>query len=373
VYDFAVVGGGVAGCSIAYFLSMSGKNVALFEQDSICSKASGAAGAFINPTMGKPSNLKTLSDEAFLFSVKYFKNHFPDIFWQCGTYLLPKCEKSIEEFLELQKYIPLSYKYFEPVTLDFLTLEAGKFGAYLCKEAGVVEPKVFCQKMISKCNLFENTKIENIVKVDDFYKVGGLEAKSIIFSTGAISELIDEEYIKDSIIGLWGQKIEVEGRKVFESNISGDALISAGKNGRFAIGATYVRSQIPLEITSQATEELLDIARNMVNLGDFSVVAQKGGLRSTSIDHFPIVGRIIDSKSTINKYPQIINGKKLSTEEIEYHDNLFIFTGHTSKAFSVAFFCASIFADKLVNNAILPNSIDSNRLFFRWCRKRKKL
>ena len=371
MYDFLIVGGGAAGCSIAYFLSLNGKKVALIDEGEICSKASGAAGAFINPTMGKPSNLKALSDEAYLFSVKYFKKHFNDIFWQCGTYLLPKNEKNIEEFLALQQYILFDCEYVEPSSLTFLRSEVAKFGAYFAKDAGIVEPREFCYRLLRDVDFFENFKLSSINYENGCYKAGNLEAKSIILSTGASKELLSEEYLKSAIVGLWGQKIEVECDNTNRSNISSEALISANKSGLTAIGATYVRSEKELEIGDEESRGLIDTARTIMDLDVKRIARQKGGLRATSIDHFPIVGQIIDSQASIAQFPVLLNGLKIANDRLSHHDNLYIFTGHTSKAFSVAFYCAKLFSDSLLGSAALPSSINSNRLFFRWCRRKK--
>ena len=104
-----------------------------------------------------------------------------------------------------------------------------------------------------------------------------------------------------------------------------------------------------------------------IEIGD--IVDVKGGLRATSIDHFPIVGKIIDSAKTIQLHPDVRHGRRLKSEQVSYLDNIYIFTGHTSKAFSVAFYSAKIFAEYLEGQGILPASIDSDRLFYRWCRK----
>ena len=50
-----IVGGGIAGCSAAYYLSRDGHAVSLFERDSIASHASGFALGGITPSFGDSS------------------------------------------------------------------------------------------------------------------------------------------------------------------------------------------------------------------------------------------------------------------------------------------------------------------------------
>ena len=52
-YDAIVIGAGIAGSMIGYELEQRGFSVCVLEQNTIASGASGAAGAFLSPMMGK--------------------------------------------------------------------------------------------------------------------------------------------------------------------------------------------------------------------------------------------------------------------------------------------------------------------------------
>ncbi|MBT5252591.1 MAG: FAD-binding oxidoreductase, partial [Chloroflexi bacterium] len=60
----AIIGGGVAGCAAAYYLSKDGHEVTLFERDSLASHASGFALGGINPVIpnAREPEYKTFSD-----------------------------------------------------------------------------------------------------------------------------------------------------------------------------------------------------------------------------------------------------------------------------------------------------------------------
>ena len=62
--DFAVIGAGIAGSSIAYELSKRRKKVVVYDDDSMFC-ASKAAGAFVCPMVGKPNPFKDLTNKAF--------------------------------------------------------------------------------------------------------------------------------------------------------------------------------------------------------------------------------------------------------------------------------------------------------------------
>ena len=58
MYDIAVIGAGINGCSVAYELVKENKSVILFDKSGIASGGSGAAGAFISPKFSKQANSK---------------------------------------------------------------------------------------------------------------------------------------------------------------------------------------------------------------------------------------------------------------------------------------------------------------------------
>lgn len=70
--DIAIIGGGAAGCSTAYFLAKSGVKVALIEKDGIASQASGFSAGVLNPLEGAgiPGPLAPLALQSFLIHKK---------------------------------------------------------------------------------------------------------------------------------------------------------------------------------------------------------------------------------------------------------------------------------------------------------------
>jgi tRNA 5-methylaminomethyl-2-thiouridine biosynthesis bifunctional protein len=369
MYDFIVIGGGIAGSSIAYFLSKNGKSVAIIEQGGLASGASGAAGAFINPTMGRPSALKELHDKAFAFTVENLVRDFSHIYNQCGTLLLPKIEKSAEEFRSQEGFNAFSQKYLPKEELGFLRPEAAKFGAFMCRDSGVINPQSFCKELTAGCVVHENTHAQKISKVDGGYEVCGAKGMAVIVATGASKELLPFAYIRYGLIGLWGQKIEVDGAPNLKFNISGNALVSTYLGDRFAIGATYTRSETALGLTDKASQELIDKAKMALDVDIKEIKAAKGGLRSTSIDHFPIIGAVVDEETTLTNVPAIKTGSKTRDEQIARIPGLYVFTGHGSKAFTLAFYTAKLFADSLTQGKPLEKGIENSRIFIKWARK----
>ena len=77
IYDYVIVGAGIAGCSTSYFLNEKDKNlkILLIDRNSdVAVGASGTAGAFLSPLLGKPNKLKTLVNRALKFSTSLYKD-----------------------------------------------------------------------------------------------------------------------------------------------------------------------------------------------------------------------------------------------------------------------------------------------------------
>ena len=94
--QFAIIGSGIAGCSVAYFLQQHTKDILIIDKNSeICGGASKAAGAFLSPLLGKKNEFKTLVSEALRFSTKFYKDNF---------YILVKNQKLFSNALILEDY-----------------------------------------------------------------------------------------------------------------------------------------------------------------------------------------------------------------------------------------------------------------------------
>ena len=66
--EFVIIGGGVLGASLAYQLSLHGREVLLLEQNEICSGTSGGTVAWIGPFDRQPLFMDKLAIESFLRS-----------------------------------------------------------------------------------------------------------------------------------------------------------------------------------------------------------------------------------------------------------------------------------------------------------------
>ena len=112
LYDYIIIGGGIVGCNVAFELSSHTSNILLIDKNSdVALEASGAAGAFLSPLLGKPNYFKDLVNSALLYSTKFYKDNFSDFIDNCGTIRIPKDDIDKEKFESYVPYIDFEYSY----------------------------------------------------------------------------------------------------------------------------------------------------------------------------------------------------------------------------------------------------------------------
>ena len=67
-FENVIIGAGIAGCSIAHFLKKYSNSILLIDKnEDVAFGASGAAGAFLSPLLGKSNPFKELVTKALIF------------------------------------------------------------------------------------------------------------------------------------------------------------------------------------------------------------------------------------------------------------------------------------------------------------------
>ncbi len=363
IYDYIIIGAGIAGSSIAYELNKKTTNILLIEQnDSIASGASGAAGAFLSPLLGKPNDFKDLVNNALVYSTKFYKENFSKYINNCGTLRLPKDDLAKEQFNSYKPYIDFDY--------------TQKDNGYFFPIASVVNSKSICESLVQNIETIFNTTINDIKYEDNIYTLNDtFKSKNLIITTGYCTSLIDEQYF--NIRPVWGQRIDIKTSTCISFNYHKACSVSVSTKidkdtNIVSIGATHHRFVSDNKVNKDDTNELLKLANDIIKLEDVEVIKEVGGARASSIDYFPMVGKIVNSKSTLKKYPYIINGSKVPQENYLCLDNFYAINGLGGRGFVLAPYLAKILVDNIFDNRPIPKNIKPHRLFTRWARKQNK-
>ena len=383
IYDYVVVGAGIAGSCIAYFLNQYTKNILVLDKNSKSSNgASGAAGAFLNPILGKPNEFKDLVTNSLKFSVNFYKSNFSQYISTTGTYRVAKNDEDMEKFWSYEEFIDFDYE--------------KKDNGYFFPLGSMVDAVNVCDEILKEIPQKYNYEVTLLEKKDNIWIINNeIKSKNIILTTGANIKLIKEEYL--NIRPVWGQKINVSTSTKTNFNYHKECSISVSNkiNDRYklSIGATHNRFNEDMSDTSynidlsdinelnhntktmniinEDIKKLINLGNDIINLNDLEVLDYKIGARASSYDYFPIVGKLVDSKVSIENNPHILNGSHIKDEKLSMIENIFIINGVGGRGYVLAPYLSKILVDSIFENKEVPKTISSHRLFKRWAKRLK--
>jgi tRNA 5-methylaminomethyl-2-thiouridine biosynthesis bifunctional protein len=360
IYEHIVIGSGISGASIAYHLNKYTTNILILEKENdIAQKASGAAGGFLSPLLGKPNKFKDLVNNAFVFSTSFYKENLSTLINQCGTLRLAKNKNDEIKFKEYADFIDFQY-----------TKEQG---GYYFKDASVVNSNAICKALIGFIDIHFNINVTSIEYQDNIWILNDkYYTKNLILSTGTSKMLIDEFYL--SIKPIWGQRIEISTTTCISHNYHKECSISSSiqidnENQKVSIGATHHRFVSHKKIDKNDTQYLLDKASDILKLKDINILNEYSGARAASVDYFPIVGEIIDSKKTIKEFPYLKKGTNVQENRFIKYKNLYILNGLGGRGFVLAPYLSQQLAELIINNNPINDEISPTRLFKRAVKK----
>ena len=384
-YDYVIIGAGIAGSSTAYFLSKYSNSILLIDKnENVAFGASGAAGAFLSPLLGKPNKFKDLITKSLNFSTLFYKEVNSKSFVNDGVCRIPKNNEDREKFNSYKPYMDFEYKEFED--------------GYFFNIGSWINPSEICELLTKDIKKKLNYDVVSIVNENESWLLNNeIKAKKLILCTGANTKLIKEKYF--DIRAVWGQKIDVTTKTCVDFNYHKECSLSKALKlenkdlYKVSIGATHHRFDCDKnicnycvevanlnkdcsncytkDITNKDSEKLIDLANDIMKLDDVNVINVKIGARASSTDYFPMIGELIDSKRSFDKFPHLINGTHIKEEILEKIDNLFILNGVGGRGFVLSPYLANELVENIIHNKKIDDTISTYRLFKRWAKKQK--
>lgn len=335
-YDFIVIGGGIAGLSTAYYLSEKNYNTLLIEENYLGFGGSGAAGAFLNPKVDKSGKLAEIVNSAIKFSTDLYSEKFTNNIHKSKLNNILEDGKSLKLHGAVADANDILKSFSKNIDLEFFK--------------------------VSDIEFLENHQI---------WRVENLFAKSIIIATGAFGTIFDEPYL--NIRPVWGERLDILSSTILEESFHKNISVSQTINGKIRVGATHFREVLNRESLESEKAELLKEAENIVKLKDVKILTSISGVRSASRDYFPIVGKVVDSEKTIEKFPQIQNGRKYDYRQYIYYKNLYFFSGLGGYGFSLAPYLAKKLVANMETGEMFDRDLEPYRFFERWVKRSSKL
>jgi len=363
-----VIGAGIAGVMAAYFLQKEGTDVLLVDRSSVpAGGGSGAAGAFISPKIGKGGPLQELTNEAFAFAQRFYRENFPEHFHGDGVLRIPKNSEDEKRFELYEAFNYRPYERWNAVRAEAAGLKNVPGGFYF-PEAGDADAQEVC-RMAAERLKFRQMEVERLEFAGDFWRVIGagelIEAEHVVLATGYESDLLDLRYM--GIRGLWGSRGDYATSRRFPISLHKDFSLSSTRNGRIKLGATHVKSPHPCRVCDGRPLATLEAkAAGITDTLDFRLIETFCGMRSTSRDHFPIVGPVIDVMRMLAETPAITRGAKAPLIHLE---KLSILNGLGGRGFVFAPLMARHLARHILHGESLDPRIHPDRLFWKWVRR----
>ena len=367
IYDLAIVGAGIAGCTLAYFCK--DKNIVLLDRASTpATGGSGAAGAFISPKLGKKSALLELTNSAFIIASQFYSENFPKYYDQSGIVRLPKDAKDEENFLLYHELI--GGKLLDENELRDFGIQNQKIGLFF-EDGGVCDAQELCKSLIEGIT-FRQFEVKNFKQEQDIWVLnsnnGKVMAQNIVLATGYEGHE-SLEYM--GIRRVWGSRGDFYCESDIEVCMHKTVSVSRKKEGIIKIGATHVKAKSANEAchicNGEPLKTLIEKAGKFVDIPHLKLKETFCGMRSGSHDYFPLAGKVIDVHYMLQTYPKIKRGYKKAP--IKYIDNLFVLNGVGGRGFVFSPMLAKWLKELIFENREIDPRVNPDRLFLKWARK----
>ena len=364
----AVLGAGIAGVTAAHFLKAAGEEVLLVDRSEVpASGGSGAAGAFVSPKIGKGGPLQELTNEAFAFAKDFYREVTPHAFHADGVLRIPKNPDDEEKFESYEAYNYRPYERWDAKKAQAAGLHNVP-GGFFFPEAGDGDAREICRVLAAELPR-RQMNVERLEREGGHWILHGADdriaAEQLVLATGYESDLLDLRYL--GIRGLWGSRGDYSTSRQFPISLHKDFSLSSSRERRVKLGATHVKHPHPcLACDGRPLKALEAKAAEITDTSDFRLLETFCGMRSTSRDHFPVVGPVIDVPRMLEESPAIVRGAKVP---LIHHEGLFLLNGLGGRGFVFAPLMARMLAEHITKGAALDKRIHPDRLFWKWVRR----
>ena len=345
--DYIIVGQGLAGSALAMQFIRRGKKILVIDEFSKNNSSRVAAGLF-NPVTGKNAVKTWMAEQLF----PYLHHYYVEIEQITGKkffFSMPLYRpfSSIQEQNEwMARSADTAYKqYIDTIhtsTIDRDNLN-DQLGGLVLKQSGYLNTTAYLdavRTMIeSAATIRQQFFDEDRLTIQtDFISYDEFRARKIIFCQG--EKGIRNKWFKDlPIRPLKGETIQIQCE--WKKNVilnRGVYMVPGGASGEYRVGSTYKFNDDSMQITVEGRQELEDKLRALIKF-PYTVMDQKFGIRPTTNDRRPVLGRHPESEKIV------------------------IFNGLGAKGVSLAPYFSEVLFHWVENSADLNKEVDVARYY----------
>lgn len=378
----AVIGAGIAGCSVAYALAQHGHAVTLIDRHSSPAReASGNPVGIIYPKMtADPSP-----------SAQYYMTCFSHARAQLMALGLPSWQAYGVMHMDLSDEdsarhtaIPVRNEYPAEVS------EYKPGQGLLQPLAGAVSPAEWCETLANHpliektldCEIAKLEKAESQWTLIDGKGENVITADIVIVACAYHSKIFDQtKWLPlQSLRGQLTFLTPTDASRKIENVVCHDGYIAPVRNGIHVAGASFQKEEPgPCDVRPEDHEETLGkLQKNLPQLSftQSNITGGRTAYRATTPDKLPVIGHCPDFDHYVTNFAALRHGGTADDAKPVYHDGLYLMTGFGSHGLTTAPLAGEVIAS-MIDGSILPMParlvpyMTADRLIIRDLKRRK--
>ena len=328
-----IIGGGIAGCQMAWHLCQKGWNITLIERhNKLATEASGNPIGVILPKMTSQESLgEDFYTQCFnytLSQLEILQQHGKAISWkQCGALQLSHNAREEKRWNALvQRH--LSTDFVQLLDKNKTSKQAGislQYKSCYFPQAGWIRPDSFCQSLIDhpNCKVIYHAEALSLSKqnkewyIQDNENQNITKAEAVIICNGKDLFNFNQSnfFPYQPVTGQTTYATANLQSKNLKTVIGHEGYLTPSINGQHLFGATFDRNQNEPRLTIEADERngkqlekyLPSFAKSISQYVSFN--SAHAAVRMTTPDRFPYVGAIPDKDFYQKNYHDLHQGK----------------------------------------------------------------
>jgi glycine oxidase len=310
-FDVVIIGGGIIGCSIAYYLAKEKMNVAVFEGNQIGSKSTSAAAGMLGAHSECDGDFDVFfpfarsSQNAYsqLIEELHHLSGFDIGYRKGGILKLAYNEKDTNGLRSILSQPTVKWLDKEAVWKIEPDISSDIVGAAYIDEDVNVMPNAVCQAFaksaqILGASLFEFSPVLDIQKKDHSFLIqtatNHVEAKHVVVANGVWSTTFFKQLgldhqltpVKGECISVIDEKATLK-HTIFHEH----CYIVPRNNGRLVIGATMIENDWNERVSLSGIETIIAKAKTLLpTVADMKMDTFWAGLRPQTLDQNPFIG-----------------------------------------------------------------------------------